>query len=143
MVRNSGQLGVYGLHWRPVKDCPVSLFRSAADYTPHSGKPFHGTDCAFGSAFSGRAPRSTIDPMSQQVELVVDAAASLGEGPCWDDRENVLWWVDILQQTLYRYDPNTGMSRSFQFDRSISVAIPRSAGGLVVALRDGFYAFDP
>lgn len=81
--------------------------------------------------------------MSRQVELLVDAHASLGEGPCWDARENVLWWVDILQQTLYRFDPNSGTSKSFQFDRSVSVAIPRSAGGLVVALRDGFYAFDP
>lgn len=33
--------------------------------------------------------------MHEEVELVLDAKAELGEGPCWDFRNNLLYWVDI------------------------------------------------
>ena len=32
---------------------------------------------------------------------------ALGEGPIWDWRTGVLWWVDILDSKLWRYQPST------------------------------------
>jgi sugar lactone lactonase YvrE len=31
-----------------------------------------------------------------QLELVIDAKATLGEGPCWDNDKQLLYWVDIM-----------------------------------------------
>lgn len=36
------------------------------------------------------------------------SAAHLGESPTWDDENKVLWWIDILDQTLYVGQPAAG-----------------------------------
>ncbi|WP_445490733.1 hypothetical protein [Niallia sp. 03133] len=33
--------------------------------------------------------------MAGKVELVCDSKAMIGEGPCWDHRTGILYWVDI------------------------------------------------
>lgn len=43
------------------------------------------------------------------VECVVKhAAKSAAEGPHWDDITNTLLFVDILENTVHRYYPETG-----------------------------------
>ncbi len=39
-----------------------------------------------------------------KAELLVDAGASLGEGPVWDGIRGVLWWVDIDRGEVHRCD---------------------------------------
>lgn len=77
------------------------------------------------------------------VEVVADAAAGLGEGPCWDHREKVLWWVDVTAGLLHRYDPATGIDEQRQLPLPASAVILRRSGGLVLALRKGYYVYDP
>lgn len=43
-----------------------------------------------------------------EPELVVDAPSEIGEGPLWHPDENVLYWVDIANGLLNRFDPATG-----------------------------------
>jgi sugar lactone lactonase YvrE len=38
------------------------------------------------------------------VERVLDSADRLGECPLWDERERVLWWVDILAPAIKCFD---------------------------------------
>lgn len=70
--------------------------------------------------------------------------ATLGEGLCWSVREQALWWVDILEQRLYRDDVATGAHDAWTFDETIS-AVAECAGGagLAVTLRRGLALFDP
>jgi len=42
-----------------------------------------------------RVDHPTAGVPSLAAELVVDARATLGEGPVWDAQEGCLWWVDI------------------------------------------------
>lgn len=60
------------------------------------------------------------------VEIVMVAHASLGEGPCWDERARVLWWVDMIEKTLHRHDPHTKLDSVFDIGKSIGrvVQIP-------------------
>ena len=37
-----------------------------------------------------------------QAELLVDARASLGEGPVWRESEQALYWVDIIQSKIHK-----------------------------------------
>lgn len=76
------------------------------------------------------------------VELVLDTKATLGEGPVWDNREQLLYWVDIMAYRLYRYHPHDGTIDCFQFDRYIGAVAIRQSGGLLLAMQHGFYSFN-
>ena len=69
--------------------------------------------------------------------------ALLGEGPCWHEAEQVLYWIDILGKRLHCYDPKDDISRSWEFDEMIGTVAPRCDGGVLLALQNGFAFFDP
>lgn len=72
-----------------------------------------------------------------EVAAVAAVAAELGEGPCWDAATGTLLFVDITPGVVYRYHPRDGSTSSLGVGQEVGAAIPRSAGGLVLALRDG------
>lgn len=72
------------------------------------------------------------------VMRVLDIRATLGEGPIWCPRDQVLYWVDILSRTVNRFDPDTGANKVWQVPDLVSAMVLREDGGAVVALRHGF-----
>lgn len=78
-----------------------------------------------------------------QANLLLDAKAELGEGPLWDEREGVLYWVDILGATLNRYDPKTNTNQSFDVGQHVGTVVLDESGGILLAVKDGFARFDP
>lgn len=81
--------------------------------------------------------------MDVVVERVGEARAVLGEGPVWDERESVLWWLDIPGEQLHRYDPATGQDGAVDLGRQVGALVPRRSGGLVLATPEGFVGYDP
>lgn len=81
--------------------------------------------------------------MSHELRLVIDAKATLGEGPCWDEVNQVLYWVDIMGKDLHKYDPATDENETYHIGQMIGAAVPSKSGGLVLALQNGFYKFYP
>ncbi len=80
----------------------------------------------------------------EPLRPVWEAGATLGEGLCWSAREQVLWWVDILQHRLCRWRPEDGQRREWALPDTVSAVAERSAGpGLLVALRRGPAFFHP
>ncbi len=77
------------------------------------------------------------------IECVVDSRSELGEGALWDDRENCLWWVDIMGELIHRFDPQSGEDRIWKIGEPVSAMAVRERGGLIIATRSGFHAFDP
>ena len=84
-----------------------------------------------------------VDVPRITAELVTDARATLGEGPVWDDREQCVWWVDILGESIHRTDPGTGQDDLIHVGQMVGSLGLRQRGGLVAAVRDGFVAVDP
>ncbi|MFE5322504.1 SMP-30/gluconolactonase/LRE family protein [Paenibacillus sp. NPDC056579] len=76
------------------------------------------------------------------LELVLDAKATLGEGPCWDQRSGLLYWVDIKENAVHAYDPHQGTNRTVHLDQMVGAAVARESGGLVLALQHGFHLLD-
>ena len=76
------------------------------------------------------------------VEHVLAVRCQLGEGPLWDWRSQVLHWVDIDQQRLYRFDPASGVHDQVDLPYAACAIALRAAGGLVLATRHGFAAWD-
>lgn len=80
--------------------------------------------------------------MANQVELVVDARATLGEGPLWDEREKLLYWVDILRHALHVYDPASGQNKTYDVGQRVSTVVLGESGDVLVAVENGFARFD-
>jgi sugar lactone lactonase YvrE len=76
------------------------------------------------------------------VDLVVDAKATLGEGPVWHPREARLYWVDIERGELHLHDPDREKDAVYQVGCRVGVAVPRHSGGMMLATEFGFEAFD-
>lgn len=80
----------------------------------------------------------------QDPTCIWPAGATLGEGTLWSQKEQALYWVDILGHRLFRLDPVTNARAIWQFDEEISAIAERAtAPGLIVTLRRGFAFFDP
>lgn len=75
-------------------------------------------------------------------ELEFDAKAQLGEGPCWDARNNLLHWVDIERFALHSYDPAQKTERVINVGQHLGAAVMRQSGGFLLALREGIFALD-
>lgn len=78
-----------------------------------------------------------------KAELVLDARAELAECPLWSVAEQCLYWIDIAGRRLHRYDPATSLDRLWWMPCEPGCIALADGGGLVAALRDGFYRFYP
>lgn len=67
---------------------------------------------------------------------------SVGEGPVWDVAEQALYYIDILEKRVFRWDPASGEHRSWDVPAMIGSMALREAGGAIVALPDGIHALD-
>jgi sugar lactone lactonase YvrE len=77
------------------------------------------------------------------ARLVLDARASLGECPLWSVAEQALYWVDIAGCAIHRFDPVSGRDAQWPTPCEPGCIAFARGGGLVAALRDGFYRFHP
>lgn len=80
------------------------------------------------------------------VDLVLDAHATLGEGPVWSVDEQRLYWVDIMKHEIHRTDPSSGTDEVCDLGEQVGClglrAQPDARGALVAALRSGFHYVD-
>jgi sugar lactone lactonase YvrE len=73
---------------------------------------------------------------------VLDAKATLAEGPLWDSRHDHLWWVDIPAGELHAYDPAREEDAVIEVGEMVGAVGLRRRGGLVAALEHGFATID-
>lgn len=67
---------------------------------------------------------------------------SVGEGPVWDEAEQALYYIDILEQRVFRWDPENGDRREWAMPEVIGSMALRSGGGAIVALGSGIHTLD-
>lgn len=65
----------------------------------------------------------------------------LGEGPVWID--DALWFVDIKEARIHRFDPPSGALRSWTAPSAPGWILPCDNGGLLVGLKIGLHRFNP
>ena len=79
-----------------------------------------------------------------KISALSDDCCHLGEGPVWDAAAEALYWVDSYGPTLYRNDFGSGKTRSWSLPgKAVGSLAPREQGGLILAMDQGLYAFDP
>lgn len=80
--------------------------------------------------------------MSVAIDLLPAAGTRLGESPLWDHRTDRLWSVDVVGQRILSCDAEGAAGRDWTLDQPVG-SIGLAGDGLVAALADGFYRFDP
>ncbi len=80
--------------------------------------------------------------MPGDVSCVSRSRDGLGEGPIWCPREEALYWIDILQPRLHRFDPMTGVSQEWPLPRPAGSFAVREGGGFLFAFRAGLAWLD-
>jgi sugar lactone lactonase YvrE len=73
-----------------------------------------------------------------QAELILDAKATLGEGPAWDAQREILYWVDIAEKRLY-----AGGNLLVQLDETVGCLTPRKDGHLLLGKGLSLADLDP
>src|SRR5437879_8934982 len=66
----------------------------------------------------------------------------LGECPLWHPAEAALYWVDIAGHAVHRLDPAKRAHRSWKMPAEPGCIARSATGGLIVALRTGFFHLD-
>jgi sugar lactone lactonase YvrE len=82
--------------------------------------------------------------MTEEAYCVLDCKNHLGEGALWDDRDGVLWWVDVpMPSMLHRLDPATSRHDEWAMPEMIMSLAVRESGGLLIASHHGLNTFEP
>jgi xylono-1,5-lactonase len=73
------------------------------------------------------------------TRCVVNPGCSLGEGPTWDLDSQRLYWVDILENRIYRHDPADGSTRSWITPEHVGFVVVRADDELVAGFKSGLH----
>lgn len=85
-------------------------------------------------------PGATAAPVFQPLPV---PASALGESPFWHPGEQRLYWVDIPGRRLNAFDPASRLHELWALDAEPGSCAPLLEGGLLLAMRDGLWRFDP
>ncbi len=78
----------------------------------------------------------------RSAKRALAAKANLAECPRWDEKEQLLYWIDINRFQLHRFDPKTEKDEFITFEEEIGCFSLREKGGFVLAMRNGFFTID-
>ena len=78
-----------------------------------------------------------------EIEVVLQASATIGESPTWSPEQAALYWIDVKAPALHRYRPRDGEQRTWPVDADIGgFALYPGCQAALVALRTGLATLD-
>lgn len=81
--------------------------------------------------------------MDSSLRIIDSKNQIVAEGPVWDERNNILYTIDILGRTVRTTDLETLEHKETQYDQDIGCIVLRENGGLLGAMTDGIYELFP
>ena len=69
-------------------------------------------------------------------EVVSDHISVLGEGPVWDEANERIFWLDIINGNIHQYYVNTKKYDAFNAGEMIGCIVPREQGGFIAGLEN-------
>jgi sugar lactone lactonase YvrE len=76
------------------------------------------------------------------ARLRLSRHCELGEGCLWDVQDQALYWVDILQNQVFRFDPSDGSNLVYGVGENVGTVVMTRNGKALLALRSGLCSFD-
>lgn len=78
-----------------------------------------------------------------EPELVIDHNCILGEGPVWDAKRELIYWVDIVEGHVHQLSPASKQHRIIRVHQMIGAVALCKNGHLIAALQHGFGFIEP
>ncbi|HSN94694.1 MAG TPA: SMP-30/gluconolactonase/LRE family protein [Anaerolineaceae bacterium] len=76
------------------------------------------------------------------TQSLINTRNKLGESPVWSTREQVLYWTDIEEQLVFRFNPETSQFSTFELPSKVGSFGLVEDSGLILAVQDGFAFWD-
>lgn len=73
--------------------------------------------------------------VQNQLHNVLNARARLGEGPIWDAKEQLLYWVDIYNYRVHQFHPASGKDVFFDVGDVVGAIALAGKNKLIMAQR--------
>ena len=73
------------------------------------------------------------------VDCVLDIKANLGEGPIWSTADQNLYWVDINNCQLNKFNPIDGKNKTINVGKPIGCFAIKKNLNIILALTSGFF----
>ncbi|KAB8154220.1 SMP-30/gluconolactonase/LRE family protein [Kordia sp. TARA_039_SRF] len=84
--------------------------------------------------------KKEVTPTELVAEIAYKTPAKLGEGAFWDYKNNQLYWVDIIGESLNIYNPENNTNKEIKMPAPIGTVVPsEEKNTVIVALNDGVY----
>ncbi len=78
-----------------------------------------------------------------EAEVVYPIKTILGEGSLWDEKRQVLMWVDIMDCKVYCYNPKDRSNRGYDVGEHVGTVVLDNHGIIHLALVGGIAQLDP
>jgi L-arabinonolactonase len=80
--------------------------------------------------------------MMNNLNCAFKCNALVGESPRWNVDDQALWWVDIYQPSLNRFDPATGENRQYPMPEHIGCFSFTRSGRIIAGTQSGIVLID-
>jgi sugar lactone lactonase YvrE len=84
-----------------------------------------------------------VNGKQYRFEKIIDFPLGIGESPVWDDRRQILWFVDILAPAVFSLKPESLAVERYPMPSAVGSLGLTDDSRLLVALRSGVHYFDP
>lgn len=81
--------------------------------------------------------------MSGTFERIGDMRCGVGESPVWHAGEAALYWTDIPNRTLWRFDPASGRTDHWAVPEMAGCMAMTADGGWLLAMETGIFRIGP
>ncbi len=78
----------------------------------------------------------------ENIEVVGAVSSLLGEGPVWDAKQGIIYWIDILNGNLHSYHPKNKIQKTIALNQLIGSYALSPNDKIIAALKDGIYWVD-
>ncbi len=78
-----------------------------------------------------------------KADVVYPIRTILGEGSLWDEKKQILIWVDIMDCKVYCYDPKNRSNRGYDVGEHVGTVVLDDSDNFHLALVNGIAQLDP
>ncbi len=83
-----------------------------------------------------------VRKLELQVDVVTNHKCLLGEGPVWDSKHKMIYWVDILNGEIHEYSTQQKIKNTIHVQQMIGCLAVCTNGNFIAALQNGFAFID-
>ncbi|MBD2260887.1 SMP-30/gluconolactonase/LRE family protein [Pseudanabaena sp. FACHB-2040] len=77
-----------------------------------------------------------MPPANYPLDNVLEARSRLGESTLWDAEQNLLYWVDIYNHRVHKFDPTSGQDQFFEVGDVVGPIALAGPSQLIIGQRD-------